>query len=159
MEEHWILRSWLESSQFGGSVRRLAGFLGVPLKTVEDWVYGRRGPGSVNRMKLYVATGLSCYQPRDQKENELLERLRLEQTRLTEDRVQRVLGLLQEVRGELEFFKNSTAAEREALRRHLDGRYVAYISNMLQMMVNEERFQTWLEMSRVDISLTLGRRP
>ena len=159
MDEHQILRSWLDSSQFGGSVRRLAGFLGVPLKTAEDWVYGRRGPGSVNRMKLYLVTGLACYQPRHHKENELLERLRLERTELTEDRVQRVLALLQEVAGELEFFKNSAPAEREALRRQLDGRYVAYVTNVLQLMLNEERFQTWLEMSRVGVGLTGRGRP
>ena len=57
------LRSWLDSSPYEGSVGRLALVLGVPTKTVEDWVYGRYVPNSDNRQKLYEVTQLSGYAP------------------------------------------------------------------------------------------------
>jgi len=55
------LKSWLDNSQFDGNAHELAQELGIPEKTVEDWVYGRNGPNPKNRAKLYELTGLSEY--------------------------------------------------------------------------------------------------
>ena len=58
-----ILRQWLNSSGYEGSVTKLARVLDVPDKTVQDWVYGRNQPGAENRAKLYAVTGIVDYAP------------------------------------------------------------------------------------------------
>ena len=55
------LRQWLAESEFQGSVARFAEHLGVNLKTVEDWVYGRKHPSPRFRPMVYAATGLPQY--------------------------------------------------------------------------------------------------
>ena len=55
------LRKWLEESEYGGSVAKLARVAGVEQKTAEDWVYGRNEPNAANAAKLYAITGLSKY--------------------------------------------------------------------------------------------------
>lgn len=57
------LREWLKTSQFRGSTVRLAEALSVPLKTVEDWVYGGAEPGGRYRLKLFEVTGLAKFRP------------------------------------------------------------------------------------------------
>jgi len=54
---------------------------------------------------------------------------------------------LELLREQLEYFKETSAKHRETLRSHLDGRYVAYLSNLLQLLLSEERFLEWLAMS------------
>ena len=58
------LRQWLKDSSFAGNVRELSIALDVPLKTVEDWVYGRRVPNAENRRRLFTLTRLSQFAPR-----------------------------------------------------------------------------------------------
>lgn len=53
------LREWLRTSQFRGSTLRLAEALGIPLKTVEDWVYRGAEPSGRYRPKLFEVTGLA----------------------------------------------------------------------------------------------------
>ena len=57
------LRRWLEESEYGGSVAKLASVAGVEQKTAEDWVYGRNEPNAPNAAKLFEITGLSRYAP------------------------------------------------------------------------------------------------
>lgn len=59
------LRQWLRDSRFDGNVKELADTLDLPLKTVEDWVYGRRVPNAENRPKLFTLTRLPQYAPRE----------------------------------------------------------------------------------------------
>ena len=56
------LRDWLQTSQYKGSVTLFAEALGVTLKTVEDWVYGRSRPSLKHWSQLYATTGLPEYQ-------------------------------------------------------------------------------------------------
>ena len=60
--ENSALREWLQTSQYKGSVTLFANALNVPLKTVEDWVYGRSKPSLQHWSRLYDATGLPEYQ-------------------------------------------------------------------------------------------------
>lgn len=53
------LREWLKQSRFQGSVRALAKALGIPHKTVEDWVYRGAQPNRANRAKLFGITELA----------------------------------------------------------------------------------------------------
>ena len=56
------LGDWLQASQYKGSVTLFSEALEVPLKTVEDWVYGRSKPSLKHWSQLYAATGLPEYQ-------------------------------------------------------------------------------------------------
>jgi len=147
------LRDWLKASPFKGSVTSLASFLNIPPKTVEDWVYGRYRPSPRSKMRLFLLTGLSCYEPSSLAERQALHEVRAEQDGESDQMIQRLLNSLDNVMSELDFFRYCTATEREKLRKRLDGRHIAYISNLLQLLLNEERFQTWLEMDHLNIPL------
>ncbi len=64
-EQPTKLRRWLEESEYEGSVARFSAVIGVPLKTVEDWVYGRSSPRADNRAKLFEATRIADYATAD----------------------------------------------------------------------------------------------
>ena len=55
------LKEWLDESCFKGSVTQFARALGIPMKTVEDWVYGRHNPGREHMGRLYELTQLPDY--------------------------------------------------------------------------------------------------
>ena len=55
------IKLWLDESRFRGNVRQFADALDIPVKTVEDWVYGRFKPGSTHAAKLFEVTGLPQY--------------------------------------------------------------------------------------------------
>ena len=59
------LRQWLRDSRFEGNVNELADALDLPVKAVEEWVYGRRVPNAENRRKLFTLTRLPQYAPRE----------------------------------------------------------------------------------------------
>lgn len=69
------LRAWLALSPFKGSARRLAAELGVPVKTVEDWLYRGAQPGEENRMKVFLLTQLPDFAPRNRREAQTLCRI------------------------------------------------------------------------------------
>ncbi len=55
------IKLWLDESPFRGSVRQFAEALEIPVKTVEDWVYGQSEPGPKNAAKVFKVTGLPQY--------------------------------------------------------------------------------------------------
>lgn len=57
------LRKWLKNSKYGGSVKRFSEDLGIPLKTVEDWIYRGAKPGFKNRNKVFALTELPSFKP------------------------------------------------------------------------------------------------
>ena len=61
------LREWLGASEYEGNLSLLAKDMGVPEKTVQEWVYGRHEPNSINRSKLYELTGISYYKSESSK--------------------------------------------------------------------------------------------
>ena len=142
------LRQWLDNSQFHGSVSKFASALGVPLKAVEEWFYRGVTPKSpLYRAKLYFSTGLAEYAPRSGEERDCLDKLEKAERLSAEERIGALLASLEVLRENLEYFREGSAKHREDLRVRLDGRYVAYVANLLQLMLNEDRFQEWLAMS------------
>ncbi|MFC2008762.1 hypothetical protein ACFLUT_01765 [Chloroflexota bacterium] len=147
------LKQWLASSQFHGSIAAFARYLGVPPKTAEDWFYRGAQPRGRTRLLLYRVTGLSCYAPRGETERLLLEELiRLDEVKLGE-RIQRFTQLLGELHAALDDFRDAPPSTRDELRRQLEGPEIAYLANMLQMLLNERRFQDWLAMSQLGETL------
>ena len=55
------LRAWFHGSEFEGNIAGFAGALGVNLRTVEEWVYGRARPSRRQWAALHRVTGLAEY--------------------------------------------------------------------------------------------------
>ena len=147
MESKTSLREWLDKSQYQGSIKRFSAALGVPLRTTEDWFYRGAKPSLPNKLRIYLATGLEEYAPQGEVEMRCLQELEQREFTILQERIMMFLGLLASLHKELDYFIEATPKKREALRERLDGQHIAYISNLLQLLLNEERFQEWLTMS------------
>jgi hypothetical protein len=145
------LKEWLDKSQYQGSISRFSAALGIPQKTVEDWFYRGAKPGSPNKLRLYLATGLEEYSPRTDAETRRLREFEQEESKTLEERIRVFLSLINSVQNEIDYFREAPLRKREALRRYLDGQQIAYISNLLQLLLNEERFNEWLIMSALSL--------
>ena len=55
------IKLWLDESRFRGNVQKFADALDIPVKTVEDWVYGRGEPSTKHASKVFEVTGLPQY--------------------------------------------------------------------------------------------------
>ena len=58
------LRAWFHASEYDGNVAAFAEALGVNLRTVEEWVYGRARPSMRQWAALHRVTGLAEYASR-----------------------------------------------------------------------------------------------
>ena len=146
------LRAWLEKSQYRGSIREFASALGIPLKTAEDWFYKNAKPRSTShRAKLYLATKLGEYAPSSEQEKALFQKIEC-----LEKHIKALLGSLELLWEQLEYFKETSPEHRESLRSRLNGPYIAYLSNLLQLLLSEERLQEWLTMSSLTPISTKG---
>lgn len=151
-----MLRDWLDKSQYRGSISRFASALGVPLKTAEDWFYkGVKPHSTFYRAKLYLATGLEDYAPSSEKERAFLQKPEQTELLCLEEHIKALLDSLELLSEQLEYFKEASAEHRKTLRSRLNGTYIAYLSNLLQLLLSEERFQEWLTMSALT---PLGRK-
>ena len=149
MEGKTSLREWLDKSQYQGSVRRFSVALGVPLKTAEDWFYRGAKPSLLNKLRIYLVTGLEEYAPQGEVEISRLQELEQGEFATLQERIRIFLSLLDSLHKELDYFKEAPPKKREALRERLDGQHIAYISNLLQLLLNEERFREWLTISEL----------
>lgn len=58
------LKQWIQGGRFQGDISAFARELEIPVKTVEDWVYGRAVPNQKNQDKLFSLTQISIYNTR-----------------------------------------------------------------------------------------------
>jgi hypothetical protein len=138
------LREWLETSRFKGSVQGFARAVGVPLKTAQDWVYGRSMPAPRNRQKVAALTGIAEFS-RPAPEIALRPE-RLEETRR---RAARMKELLAELGDHLEYFRTRSPAARDLLRKELSGGFAASVGTLLQLLFDEERLRDWMGTRRM----------
>jgi len=143
-ERRLTLKEWLQQSPFQGSVKQFAEALGVPPKTAEDWVYRGRNPSPANSRKIHALTGIEEFAPLEPEHV-----LGPTQTAEVLERVYRIKELVLAIDRELTFFKNNSPSHRELLKKNMDGPYIAYVTNLFQLMFNEKRFQDWLKTTRL----------
>jgi len=156
VEAKTSLSEWLDKSQYQGSIRRFSAVLGVPLKTAEDWFYRGAKPSLLNKLRIYLATGLEEYAPRGEVEMSRLQELEQNEFATLQERIRIFMSLLDSLHRELDYFKEAPPKKREALRECLHGQQIAYISNLLQLLLNEERFREWLTISELAPLATTG---
>jgi hypothetical protein len=149
VESQTSLREWLDKSQYHGSIKQFSAALGVPLRTAEDWFYRGAKPSLLNKLRVYLATGLEEYAPQGKVEISRLQELEQKEFATLQERIRIFLSLLASLHKELDYFKEAPPKKREVLREHLDGQHIAYISNLLQLLLNEERFREWLTISEL----------
>jgi hypothetical protein len=125
-------------------VQRFAQALGVPMKTAEDWVYGRSMPSARNRRKVAELTGITDFS-RPSPETALRPE-RLEETRR---RAARMKELVAELSDHLEYFRTRSPAARDLLRRELSGGLAASVGTVLQLLFDEDRLRDWLGTRRM----------
>ena len=58
------LKDWIQNSRFKGNLYDFSMMLGVPMKTIENWVYERYTPSAENRAKIFAITRLPQYAPK-----------------------------------------------------------------------------------------------
>lgn len=55
------LEEWIQKSRFKGDLQSLSDEMGVPVKTLRNWMSGRNEPNAENRAKIYSFTRLPQY--------------------------------------------------------------------------------------------------
>jgi len=106
----------------------LASKLGIPLGTVKKW----------------FLQGESKRDPSPSHLEKITDLLTAEEGHARAVKAKLLLLLLED---ELRWFKDTSVAAREALREELDPADIGYISSLLTMIGEEEKFRRWLALS------------
>jgi hypothetical protein len=136
------LRSWLEQSPFRGPTL-LGKYLGVPVKTVEGWVYYGKVPTRARRLHLFLLTGISDFSPRNRGEREELGQLRSQIAEETLQRVRSLEAAVEDLWEGLEYFLLSDGQAREVLEEHIGEEELEEIGRVFHLLANKDRFSTW----------------
>lgn len=120
----------------GISKREIAEMVGVPYNTFEKWYEGgksRREPSLryVRKIKKFLQL---------LKENKTISRSLFHEAKRRTDKIKCLLLFLEE---ELAWFRDGEKESRDVLRENLDFDDVGYISSLLTMIGDEEKFQRW----------------
>lgn len=122
----------------GISRKELANRLGIPYSTIKKWFQhgkGARKPSEANLTK--IRTFLES--------KEMPEVYRqIEEARHRTEKIKYLLLLLED---ELRWFRDGTTDAREILRRELDASDIGYISSLLTMLTEEDKFDRWLTLT------------
>lgn len=122
----------------GISRKELANRLGIPYSTIKKWFQhgkGARKPSGDNLAK--IRTFL------ESKERPELYR-QIEEARHRTEKIKYLLLLLED---ELRWFRDNNPDTREIFRKGLDASDIGYISSLLTMMSEEDKFNRWLTLT------------
>jgi len=137
-EREPTLRDWCRAR--GLTSTDLARLAGCSARSAQRWVRGDSSPGPAARVRLYRLTRLERYRPTPAGELAAMgpsERARLADAAAA---VEEALGLLEKA---LEPFARGTPGARELLRRSLDPARVGRVTNLAQLMLDEDAFADW----------------
>lgn len=129
------LKEWLKGRKVKPrSVKELAEiFKGVPYKTISSWVNRGSVPIKADlKEKLYRMTQIDKFMPDDIKKQAI-------------DKVKNYLYVLIDA---FEPFKQSNVL-RDSFRRAINKNDIAYLSSLLEALLDEKRFQVWNTFQKV----------
>ncbi|MGC8758177.1 MAG: hypothetical protein ACP5QX_07035 [Caldisericaceae bacterium] len=129
------LKEWLKSRKTKPrSVKELSEvFKGVPYKTVSGWVNQSKIPAKKDlKERLYEITKIDRYMPDD----------------LKEQRIEKIKESLYMLINELDLLVESTVL-RDYFRKGVNKNDIAYLSSLLEALLDEKRFQIWNAFQRV----------
>lgn len=131
----------VRTKELGISRKELSNRLGVPYNTLKKWLYpgdSRRLPSKDNLAKirafLKTPEGTDVYH-------------RFEDGMRRAEKVKYLLLLLED---ELRWFRDGSSYNRDVFRKHLDPNDIGYISSLLTMLSDEDRFKRWLALTTAE---------
>lgn len=132
------LKEWLKNrKKKPRNIKELSKmFKDVPYKTVSGWVYGGGVPAKKElKQKLYQMTKIDKYMPGEMKK----------------ENFKKVQITLYNLINQLEPFVESKSL-RDYFRRKVDKNNVAYLSSLLEALLDEKRFRIWSSFQKVNIN-------
>lgn len=129
---------------------------GCSVWAAQRWLAGQQAPGPAYRERLYRATGLQVFAPPARRGLPLGHRTSgsaagagsaAARPRADSDYAPEVLAFqaaLRQFEAALQPFAQGPAAARDYLRRAVDPSWVARVTNLAQMLLDEEAFADWL---------------
>lgn len=136
----------------GLSRRELAAQIGIPDSTMRAWYAKRpRPPSGANLLRLSEFIQEGSHRPLEPKSRPSVSpaieaRLPLQPTE-ARARATRVKVLLELLAEELGWFRDGSAESREVFRSRLDAFDAGYVSSLVTMLFDEDKFKRWLELS------------
>lgn len=132
------LKDWLKSrKKKPRNIKELAKmFENVPYKTISGWVYDGKIPAKPElKQKLYQITKIDKYMPNGVKE---------ECFKKAQDSLYTLINQLEP------FIKSKSL--RICFRKKIDKSNVAYLSSLLEALLDEKRFQIWSSFQKVNMN-------
>lgn len=136
------------AKRLGISRKELANTLGIPYSTIKKWFQhgkGARKPSEANLTK--IRTFL------ESKERPEVYR-QIEEARHRTEKIKYLLLLIED---ELRWFRDNNPDAREVFRKELDASDIGYISSLLAMMSEEDKFKRWLALTTIQFQSFKGR--
>lgn len=132
------------AKEHGFSNRELARKLDIPYNTVRKWlVKGERMRNPSSEYADRIKAFLTSIEKPEQYEEYLQH---IEQARHKTEKTKYLLLLLED---ELRWFRDADPAARDVFRKQLDSSDIGYISSLLTMLSEEDKFKRWLALTTV----------
>jgi transcriptional regulator with XRE-family HTH domain len=139
--ESLLSRLDARAKELGISRKELGNKLGIPHNTFRGWFYrgqSRKRPSKDNldKVRAFLDTPDGT-----------------EVSRLFEDgirRAEKVKYLLLLLEDELQWFRDGNRYARNVFRKNLDANDIGYISSLLTMLTDEDRFNRWLALTTTE---------
>ncbi len=151
------LREWLGGSSFAGSPLLLAEYLGVPPRTVENWVYDGVIPRPESRLELYLLTKLKDFEPRNEGERLLLSKLEERMRRKIQEKICQLRKLILEIWETMEFFV-LTPDSIPVLHKAVSSEELKDLAAMFERFAEPRAFTAWRLLRLLERSLREGSK-
>lgn len=122
------------------SNRKLAEELSIPYKTLQRWWFFTRGKDVRKPSEPHMNRIKDFLESKERPE----EYSQIEEARHRTEKVKYLLLLLED---ELRWFRDNDPTARQEFRRELDASDVGYISSLLTMLTEEDKFKRWLALT------------
>jgi len=122
----------------GLSRRELADKLDIPYSTVKKWF--TKGKSKRNPSKEHL-NGIKVFLENEERPEVYRQ---LEETKHRAEKIKYLLLLLED---ELRWFRDGNTDAREVFRKELDASDIGYISSLLTMLSDEDKFNRWLTLT------------
>jgi len=122
------------------SNQQLAEELGVPRNTLNKWWFFSHGKGARKPSEPHVNTIREFLEAKSKPE----VYAQVKEARHRIDKVKYLLLLLED---ELRWFRDNEPRARDEFRKELDASDIGYISSLLTMLTEEDKFNRWLALT------------
>ena len=122
------------------SNRQLAEELGAPHNTLNKWWYFSRGKGARKPSEPHLNAIKEFLEAKSEPEVYV-------QIKEARHRIEKIKYLLLLLEDELRWFRDNEPRARDEFRKELDASDIGYISSLLTMLTEEDKFNRWLALT------------